>query len=855
MSKQVPHLIKSFAPSHYTLTLDPDRETKKITGSVTVLGKKTGRPSQRISFHQRDLTITKATITKLDKKGNREIPVARINHQQTANEVRLHTDELLYPGNYVVTMEFTGHVQDSLHGAYLCNYEFDGKKQALVSTQFESHYAREAFPCIDEPAAKASFDLTLLSPVGETALSNTPIKEQTEVNGKLSTTFETTPKMSTYLLAFVYGDLQSKSTTTKDGVLTTVYSTKAHPLAALDHALDTAKRSLEFFNEYYGVPYPLAKCDHIAVPDFAVGAMENWGLITYRESCMLMDPASASQSARETISEVMSHELSHQWFGDLVTMMWWDNLWLNESFANVMEYVAVNALFPQWNVWNGFVGHEGLMALRRDSTAGVQSVYTPVKHPDEISSIFDPSIVYAKGGRLLNMLMNYIGVDDFRKGLKDYFTKHAYANTVGDDLWEAFSRASGKDIATFMDPWLSRSGYPVVEVTQNDTKLHLSQRHFLMDMKKTDPTRIWPIPLLGGASVPELLDKAELTLTLPKKDFVHLDQGGIGHYIVHYTEPAHQEALAKKAEAKDLDIPERLMLLHDSSQLSKAGIQSFAETLQLLRHYGHEDSDPVWDIMSLILGECRRFVDIDEAFDPEIKAWVGDLIVEQYERLGWEEKPDESSDDTKLRGGILGLGVYAEHEDITKEALLRFEAYKKDPSSISAELRGIAFGAAIRHAVPGAFDYLLDLHRTTNDIQLKQDVVGALTGTRSTAEAERLLSLLRDPEQVRAQDVDHWLVYLMRNRYTRAVSWKWLQDNWNWIEDTFKNDQTYDNFPRYAAGAFSTRETLKEYQDFFEPKKSQTQLERNIALGIEEITNRVAWLERDFDAVKKFFSL
>jgi aminopeptidase N len=835
--------------------LDPDRDTKKLTGTVTIQGKKVNRPAQRFTFHQKGVKVTKASIIKFDKKGDREILVERINHQASADEVRLHTKELLYPGAYSVTMEFESTVQDTMHGVYMCNYEIASKKLAAVSTQFESHYARDAFPCIDEPEAKATFDFTLTSPLHETAVSNSPIKEQFERDGKLVTVFETTPKMSTYLLAFAYGDFQTKSTETKDGVSINIYATKAHSPASLDHALDISKRALEFFNEYYGVPYPLPKSDHIAVPDFAVGAMENWGLITYRESCLLMDPISESQSAREWLTTIMSHELSHQWFGDLVTMRWWDNLWLNESFANIMEYMAVDALFPEWHVWNSFVSHEALLALRRDSTAGVQSVYMPVNDPAEIAALFDSSIVYAKGGRLLYMLMNYVGHEDFRKGLKEYFTKHAYGNTTGDDLWRAISDASGKDISSFMNPWLTRSGYPVVEVTQHGKDLHLKQSHFLMDPAKADPERIWPIPLLGGNELPELFDKRELDVQLPHDAFVHIDKEAIGHYIVRYTEPAHQEALARKAENKELSVPERLMLLHDSSQLSRAGVQSFAETLQLLSHYAHENSNSVWDIMSLVLGETRRFVDIDARIDDKIKEWVRELITEQYERLGWEEKPGESNDDTKLRAGMIGLGVYSEHPEIMREALARFETYKKKPESISGELRAVIFGAVIRGEAPGAFEYLIGLEETTSDIQLKQDTQGALTGTKSSEEAGKLLGRLQDSEKVRAQDVDHWLVYLMRNRYSRQQAWDWFRDNWNWIESTFKDDQTYDSFPKYAASAFATRETLKEYRTFFEPKADQPALTRNIAMGIEEIENRIDWIERDLHAIQVFFKL
>lgn len=855
MSKKVKRLFEGFQPANYTIELNPDRDNMTIEGTVVITGQKVGRPSQRITLHQHGLKITEATITKQDKKGVQNIEVSRISHHKSFDEVRLHSDSVLYSGQYALTLRFTGRVQEGMHGIYASSYEHEGKKLKVVSTQFESHHAREAFPCIDEPEAKATFDLTLISPAKESVIGNTPIASQNEENNKLITAFETTPKMPTYLLAFVYGDLQYKEATTNDGVAVRVWATKAQPANTLDFGLDVAKRAIEFFIDYYGVPYPLAKCDHVAIPDFSAGAMENWGLITYRERCLLVDPQTTSQSGREIVASVICHELSHQWFGNLVTMKWWDDLWLNESFANVMEYVATDALFPEWSIWNTFITQEGLSAFRRDSIAGVQAVRTEVRHPDEIASLFDPSIVYAKGGRLLNMLMNYLGQEDFRKGLKAYFTKHAYGNTRGNDLWTALSQASHKDVAAFMNPWLTRSGFPVVKVNQQQKELNLSQRHFLLDPAKADTERLWPVPLLSNSpDVPALFTAKEQDVKLSSAEFVRLNRGAIGHYIVHYANPAHAAATASLVTTKQLDTAERLMLLSDSSMLGRAGAQSFAGTLELLEHYAAENSEPVWDIMALVIADCRRFVDVKPGLEDAIKAFIRTLIEAEYQRLGWAEQPDEPSQDTKLRATIIGLGAYAKHPDILKHALKLFETYQHDQQSIPAELRGIVFGAAVRSSVAGAFDYLLNLDETTNNVDLKQEVLGALTLTRESEQIDTLLARLKDTEKVRQQDVDHWLVYLLRSRYARPQAWKWLRDNWDWIEKTFGEDKSYDYFPRYAASSFSTKQLLNEYKAFFEPLKTQPALTRNIVMGIEELENRVVWLERDLAAVESYFT-
>jgi aminopeptidase N len=768
--------------------------------------------------------------------------------------VRLHAASLLYGGKYTITLEFTGKVQDTMHGVYVCNYELNGKQQQLVASQFESHHAREAFPCIDEPEAKATFDLTLLSPLEESVLSNTPVQSQVQEDGKLKTTFETTPKMSTYLLAFVYGDMQSKETKTKNGVLVRVWSTRAHNIDALDFGLDVARRGIEFFEEYYGVPYPLKNSDHVALPDFSVGAMENWGLITYRETCLLSDPTTSSLSGRQLISEVILHELSHQWFGNLVTMKWWDDLWLNESFANVMAYVAMDGLFPQWHAWDMFTTDEALSALRRDSTAGVQAIKIEVRHPDEINSIFDPSIVYAKGGRMIRMLMEYLGQDTFRRGLKAYFAKHAYANTTGDDLWAAMSAASGQDIANFMNPWLYQNGFPVLHVQQTNESLAITQQHFLLDPAKIDKTRIWPVPLLADSDeITPLLDKPGLQQTLKSDGFIRLNLNAIGHYVVHYTDPDHAADIANKVSSKKLNEPERLMLLSDSSMLARSGAISFSETMRLLDHYAKEDSEPVWDMMSLIIADCRRFIDAEPELEGKLKDFACKLLELQYQRLGWNEVKGEPGQDTKLRATILGLGVYAEHPAITKKALELFDAYKKDPAAVESELRGIVFSAAVRHNHSDAVKFLLELDASTANVDLKNEILGSLCATRLPQIGDQLLARLTDPTKVRNQDFDHWLVYLIRNRYLQQQTWDWLRANWGWVEKTFGSDKSYDSLPRYAASAFNTRKRLQEFQEFFEPLKNHPSLVRNITMGIEEIDNRVTWLERDLPAIKTFF--
>mgnify|MGYP000901113760 CR=1 FL=1 len=854
MSKSVARLVRQFEPDHYDLRIELDEKAMHFRGHARITGRKVGRPSQRITLHGNDLKITKASIVKHDKKGEQPVAVKRVYLQKTFHEIRLHTEAMLYPGNYVVELSFEAPITRGMTGIYPCFFKDGEEEKKLFATQFESHHAREAFPCIDEPEAKATFDLTLTTRTGVEVLSNTPVASQQERDGALETRFEKTPRMSAYLLAFVTGELQKKTARTKSGVEVNTWATVTQPADSLDFALDVATKSIEYFEDYFGVPYPLPKADHVALPDFSSGAMENWGLITYRERLLLAYAGETGQSVRESIALVIAHETSHQWFGNLVTMQWWNDLWLNESFANMMEYACIDALYPEWHVWNTFVSAEALSAFRRDAIAGVQSVRTDVHHPDEISSLFDPSIVYAKGGRLLWMLKNFLGDEAFRAGLSAYFKKHAYGNTTGDDLWAALSDVSGQDVGAFMTPWLTRSGFPVLSITQEGSLVTVTQEHYLDDPSKTDPERLWPVPLFANhAELPALMTDKAIRRKVPKQLFATLNGGGYGHYLVRYTTDTQKQELRGLIASKTLSEADRLLLLNSASMFARGGYDTFGSTLELLGAYEDEASEPVWDMMALVAGEARRFIDVDPSLESALKAFTSSLVTARLKHLGWEEIPGESASDTKLRALILSLAAYAEVPAVLDEATKRFEAFRTQKTPLPAELRSLIMAVPVKQHDTSAFSYLLDLHDSTNNSDLQSDIADALTATRTPKDAETLLARLKDPKLVKPQDADRWLVYLLRNRYTRAIAWQWMVDNWAWLEETYKHDKSYDYLPRYAAGCVNTPEYAEKFHALFDDKVSQPLLKRNIELGSEEIATRVAWLQRDLQGVQAFF--
>ena len=829
-TKYMNRLFSQFIPEHYTIqwNLSRARDKRRITGTTIIVGQQV--VDGTIRLHAKDLSISRVLV-----------------NQQEVSEFFAKNDELIIPhpgaNQVTIAIEFSLRLTDAMHGIYPCYFKVDGKQRELYATQFESHHAREAFPCIDEPEAKATFDISLVSdqPV---LLSNMPIvSQQSGV-----TTFATTPRMSTYIVAFVAGDLQRATTRTASGVEVNVYATMAQPAASLSWALDHAARTIDFFNEYFGVPYPLPKSDHIALPDFSSGAMENWGLITYREIALLADPATTSISSKQYIATVIAHELSHQWFGNLVTMKWWNNLWLNESFATLMEYLATDALHPEWQQWDEFASNEGVAALRRDCIDGVQPVQVDVSSPAEISALFDGAIVYAKGGRLLRMVQTWIGDDAFRRGLTDYFTKFQYDNTTGDDLWQCLSTASGKDVGALMNTWISQPGYPVVRATLADGKLTLSQEQFFVGPHQPN-NRLWPIPLGANDSrIPDILADASVAVSYAGSDMLLLNAANTGHFITLYDDELRGRIM-REILAGTLESSVRAQYLNEQLLLMRGGLLPSSTLVDLLSVYKNESDQKVWEIISLALSELKKFVDRDTAAEHMLRTFAADLARMQYTRLGWSMAQGEPEQDTKLRAIVIGCMLYGEDVDAIRQARELYHANTLE--QLDAELRPLIIGAVVRNDQQphNIVRTLLQAYEDSTSAELRSDIASGVTATRDYSELKHLTRLLTNTRVIRSQDTIHWFVDLLRNREGRELAWKWLRDNWKWIEKTFASDKSHDYFPRYAASLLMTRQQLAEYREFFTPLRNDQSLVRAIDMGLLDLEGKLDLIDRDAPGV------
>ena len=837
----VKHFIETFVPEHYDLFLDLNRADKTFSGKVNITGE---AKSSKISLHQKDLTVEAVEVA----------GQARPFTLDKDNEA-LYI-ELEAAGPVVVTITYTGKITDNMTGIYPSYYTVDGVKKEIISTQFESHFAREAFPSVDEPEAKATFDLALKfdQEEDELVLSNMP---EIDVENRKATgvwKFETTPRMSSYLLAFSAGDMQGITAKTKNGTLVGVYATKAHPESNLEFALDIAVRCIEFYEEYYGVKYPIPQSLHVALPDFSAGAMENWGLVTYREIYLLVDENSTALS-RQTVALVVAHELAHQWFGNLVTMKWWDDLWLNESFANMMEYVSVDAIEPSWKIFEDFQTSGAPYALKRDATDGVQSVHVEVKHPDEINTLFDGAIVYAKGSRLMHMLRRWLGNDAFRKGLGAYFEKHQYGNTIGRDLWDALSQASGRDVAAFMDAWLEQPGYPVVTAKVENDTLILTQKQFFIG-EHEDKGRLWPVPLNSNwQGLPDTLTTERLeipnyaALAAQNEGALRLNTENTAHYITDY-QGELLDALLNNLTS--LDNISKLQIVQERRLLAESGKISYADLLPVISKLANETSYMVVSAVSQVLEGLNRFVDEGSQTEEDYKALLKILSQSNFDRLGFEKQAGESDEDEMVRQLIVGNMIKADDETAKAQASQIFDRYRDNLEKLPAAIRLQVLINQIKHHESKELTKLyLELYVASNDGSFKNALSTALSYTKNMETLDELLATWKDKFTVKPQDLSAWYARFLSRDFTQEAVWTWARENWDWIKAALGGDMSFDSFVISPAVVFKTEKRLAEYKAFFEPQLDDMAISRNISMGIKEIAARVELVKREKEAVEK----
>lgn len=825
MNKRV-RLPSHVWPMRYKVMLRPDFTTFTFSGEETITIQ-IDKSTKSIILHARELEIDAVELKGVGR--------GKVSYQDSAETATFTFLKSIPKGQRELKLIFRGVLNNKMRGFYRSRYLFNGVEKHLATTQFEVTDARRAIPCFDEPSHKAIFDITLMVPSHMEAISNTlPNAVWEHEKGVKVVQFLPTPKMSTYLLAFIVGEFEYIEAKTKRGITVRVFTTLGKKHQA-QFALDFATSCLQFYEDYFAIPYPLPVLDLIAIPDFATGAMENWGAVTYRESTLLIDENESSLRNKQTVAIVIAHELAHQWFGNLVTMEWWNDLWLNEGFASFIEYLAVDHLFPKWDIWTQFVYLDMGVALALDGLKNSHPVEVKVDNPSQIGEIFD-KVSYSKGSSILRMLASYLGDKDFREGLRCYLKKYAYKNAKTEDLWKAFEEVSGKKVGAIMKNWTGKAGYPVinVKIKNQNSKLQLAQSRFFsspISEKKTRDNTIWKIPL-GEL----LIDQKSIT-TVNRGE--KLNKGETNFIRVNY--PAkYWQILGEGVSSKKLATVDRLGLIRDVFALSEAGKISTANALKFALVYQDEEDYTVWAELVASLIKLSHLL-TNEIFYDNYKAYCRGLLTKIVSKLDWQPKEDEKHTDTLLRELVLfALGIFGDQK-IIKRARQLFDNHIKG-EKIAPNLRSVIYQLAAENGGKQEYDKLISLYQR-EELHQEKDRIGRALGSFHDKKMLRLALDFSISQSVRNQDVVFIIGRALANPFGRDLAWRFIKNHWKMLYERYRSGYLLSRMISQVSD-FTTQAKAREIEGFFKTH-SAPELTRTVAQVLEQISSNIAWLARD----------
>jgi aminopeptidase N/puromycin-sensitive aminopeptidase len=761
------------------LTLTPDLHAATFSG-VETINVILREPARSITLNANELAFQSVAIS---AAGHDQI--ATVSLDPAREQATLTVADPLPAGQAAISMHYTGILNNELRGFYLSKT----KRRNYAVTQFESTDARRAFPSFDEPALKATFDVSLVVDDGDTAISNGPIVNDTPgpIAGKHTLTFLTTPRMSTYLLAFLVGDFQCTSAE-QDGVAIRSCATP-DKVALTPYSLQVAKFALHYYNTYFGIPYPLKKLDLIAIPDFEAGAMENFGAITYRETALLIDEKTASIDAKKLVAVDITHEMAHQWFGDLVTMQWWDNIWLNEGFATWMENKAVGVMHPEWDM-NQSVVADMDQTLNIDAQPTTRPIRAKADTPDEIDQLFD-GIAYGKASDVLFMVENYVGPETFRKGVHNYLAAHLYGNATAEDFWNAETAASHKPVDRIMSSLVVQPGVPQITFgAPINGRVSVAQRRFYLSPSVTSGVaQAWTLPICfrtaQNAQQCELITPESKDLKIPATPLLFANAGGHGYYRSAYA-PTQYHQLVAQVETS-LTPAERISLIGDSWAQLRANKITTGNYLDLVAAVRHDSNA---EVLSDALDGVGIIYDRVAASPNEklaLAGWLRANFEPEYAKLG-PPSPSDSPNIRELRAQLFrALGLYGNDPAIVAEARAIAEQYLANPASVDPTLRETALTVAARNGDAQLFDQFLHVYETANSPELQNSALRRLAQFENPALVERALNLAVSGK-VRNQDAAIQISISLSIAANRAQTWQFIQTHWDQVHAQFTMD-------------------------------------------------------------------
>ncbi len=774
MMERLPHIVTA---KHYDLHFTLDFEQFLFAGKQKLLFMVT-EPLSLLRLHCEDLVISDLSLF------SNEYTIA-VTDDLSEGELHIKPLQPLPPGEYQLNLKFTGQLNDDLAGFYRSRYiDIDGNEAYLATTQFEAPYARKAFPCFDEPAFKATFAVTLDIPEHMTGVSNMPVTSQSIANGRKTVSFATTPPMSTYLLYMGAGDfdyIEQK----KDGRVIRVYGVNGKSCQGA-FALQFAADTLRFFEQYSGVQYPLPKLDLIAIPDFAAGAMENWGACTFREVLLYVDEITTSITVKKRVAEVIAHELWHQWSGNLVTMKWWDDLWLNEAFATYQAFRAVDYFYPQWQIWDDFIEGDTKSALGMDMLSSTHPIAVPVHTANEIEEIFD-HISYGKGGSVLRMIENYIGEEAFRKGVSAYLKKFVYQNAIAEDLWTTLEQNSGQPVKDLLISWITKPGFPLLKASRKDSTIHLTQERFTATNKGNNG--LWPVPLtwISQNHTKEcLMDKSECDITA-SSDFTKFNERQTGFYRVLYDKQMLQ-LLSQAVKTKLLHRYDRWGILNDLWAGVFAGHASLTDLLEVMAWF---DTENQVFVLRELASQCTEITQLLQLKDNGQKLFnkYSFPFLSALEKLGWKSTNDEDPHLKQLRSIAISFLIRAGEKTVKQKSLSLAKSYL-DSGSLDPDIRNACLNAVSTEGTRELFDLLKDAYERKNSIEEKI----ALLGTLAEFTNPSLLSEYLDyalTSAVRRQDLRTVFSRVSHNPSCPQLFFEWTKKHWPVLRELRKSHFVY----------------------------------------------------------------
>jgi puromycin-sensitive aminopeptidase len=840
-------LPRTVWPRHYALQLTPDLEQHTFTGSTSISVEVT-EPVRSILIHAVDLEVSSASVVV-----NGETVAAGIKPFGGVEMIELTFDDAVPAGEAELRFTFTGELNDQLRGFYRSTMTIgegeDRSDHTIAVTQFEATHARRAFPCFDEPEFKATFGVTLDVPEGLMAVSNAAEVTRETSGGRTRITFADTVRMSTYLVAFVVGPLEATEPRLISGGDGTVALRIVHP-PGMGHltafALGVAEAAIGFFEEYYAIPYPGDKIDLVAVPDFAFGAMENLGCITFREVLLLIDPERATKAELQRAADVINHELAHMWFGDLVTMTWWNGIWLNEAFATFMEVSASDAFRPEWDVWTNF-GLARAAAFDTDALHSTRPIEYPVETAADSEGMFD-ILTYEKGCSVVRMLEQYLGAETFRNGIRDYLRDNAWGNTETTDLWDSLEAASGEPVRRIMDSWIFQGGHPQILAGRDGDRLHLDQRRAVLtasgaEAGESDEPRAWSVPLVIDAHLSDgtrdtlnVLLEEPTSIDLPSgTGAIQTNAGGNGFY--RSSAPQAERLLLA---GSDLPPLERFVLLDDAAFGLLSGEMTAGELRELVETVAARESNPpIWQRIASIAAQLVRLTRGEER--ERNRDWAVDLALANRSRF--PEGRAASGDEAEVISHLLHLSAVTADDTRAQDVARSLLGENLRPADgVDPTLAAGAFAAVAACATPAEHALIVSTWRNPSDPQEEQR---ALSGLVATGDPDLFMdSVALAMNDVRAQDAPYMLRQALVNLDLGPLAWDAIEENWEHYATRFPTSA----LPRMLSGVrgFTDRQLASRVRVFLARHPLET--------GQQQVDQHLEWMDASVDAAERLSS-